>query len=147
MIRGFRFAVVVTIAVLVAGCASDGTIDGPVLTSGRPAMFGPSGGMAAIVTGTLAYDEESACLHLVQQDVAYAVVWPFGAAWQSDPPSVVLNGNVIKPGRTVTGDGGYIDAAYVEEMVSAEVADAAGRCAGPTGEIAFFNIGSAVEVS
>lgn len=107
-------------------------------------MFG-GGGMAASLEGTLTFDGD--CLRLMQGDVEYPVVWPSGAAWQPDPPAVVLDGQSIEPGATVSGEGGYFNRDNVEDRAGALVADAAEMCAGPTGEIAFFNIGSEVEVT
>ncbi len=101
--------------------------------------------MGAIVEGTLAFDGD--CLRLVQGDVAYAVVWPFGASWQPDPPSVLLDGQIIESGTAVSGAGGYLHRDHVEELAGSQVADAAERCVGATGEIAFFNIGTEVDVT
>jgi hypothetical protein len=117
---------------------------GPVLTSPRPALFG-AGGMAAILEGTLAFDGD--CLRLIRGDIEYPVVWPAGASWEPDPPSVVLLGQSIEPGATVSGEGGYLSRDHVEQRAGSQVADAAARCAGSTGEIAFFNIGSEIEVT
>jgi hypothetical protein len=139
---GLRF--VIAMALFIAGCSSTGAVDGPVLTSPRPAVFG-SGGMAAILEGTLALDGD--CLRLIQGDIEYPVVWPAGAAWEPDTPSIVLDGQTIEPGATVSGEGGYLTRDHVEQLAGSQVADAAGRCAGPTGEIAFFNIGSEVEAT
>lgn len=136
----------VGLAVVVAGCSSMGTVDGPVLTS-RSELFGPSGGMAAEVTGVLIHDETSDCLLMELEEVRYPLVWPAGTRWQEDPPAVVLdNGEVVEPGMTVYGGGGYLQAEQIEEMTGPVVAAAADRCTGPTGEIAFFNIESEVEV-
>lgn len=139
-----RAGLVVAMTFVIAGCSSAGTVDGPVLSSPRPALFG-GGGMDAIVEGTLAFDGD--CLHLIQEDVEYPVVWPAGAAWQPDPPSVVLDGESIEPGATVSGGGGYLSRGHVEQLAGPQVADAAERCSGSTGEVAFFNAGSEVEVT
>jgi hypothetical protein len=101
--------------------------------------------MAALLAGTLTFDGE--CLGLIDGDIEYPVVWPSGASWESDPPSIVLDGQTIEPGSTVSGEGGYLTRDNVEERAGSQVADAAERCAGPTGEIAFFNMGSEVEVT
>ena len=134
------------LAVIVAGCSSTGSLDGPVLTS--PAeLLGPSGGMAAEVTGVLISDESTNCLLIELEDVQYPLVWPAGTRWQEDRPAVVLgNGEKVEPGMTVYGGGGYLQRDHVEEMTGPAVAAAADRCTGPTGEIAFFNIESEVEV-
>jgi hypothetical protein len=101
--------------------------------------------MEALVEGTLAFDGD--CLRLIQGDIAYPVVWPSGASWEPDPPLVVLDGQIIEPGTTVSGGGGYLDRDHVEQLAGSQVADAAVRCVGPTGEIAFFNAGSEVDVA
>jgi hypothetical protein len=134
------------VAVALAGCSSTGSIDGPVLTS--PAqLFGPSGGMAAEVTGVLLFDESTICLLMELESVQYPLVWPAGTRWQEDPPAVVLeDGEKVEPGMTVYGGGGYLYRDHVEELSGSAVAEAAERCAGPTGEIAFFNIESEVDV-
>lgn len=133
---------VLVMALAISGCSSEGSVDGPVLTSPRKPLFG-GGGMDAIVEGTLAFDGD--CLHLIQGDLEYPVVWPSGASWEPDPPSVVLDGQIIQPGMTVSGGGGWLNRDHVEQQAGSQVADAAERCAGPTGEIAFFNIGSEVD--
>jgi len=131
---------------ILAACSSTGAVDGPVLTS--PAeLLGPSGGMTAEVTGVLIYDESTNCLLMELEDVQYPLVWPAGTRWQEDPPAVVLdNGEKVEPGMTVYGGGGYLQRDQFEEMTGPAVAAAANRCTGPTGEIAFFNIESDVEV-
>jgi hypothetical protein len=103
--------------------------------------------MAAEVTGVLVYDEPSNCLLMELEDVLYPLVWPAGTKWQDDPPVVVLDsGEMVEPGMTIYGGGGYLQAEHIEEMTGPAVAAAADRCTGPTGEIAFFNIDSQVEV-
>ena len=134
---------VLAMALVVSGCSSEGSVDGPVLISPRPPLLG-GGGMDAEVGGTLAFDGE--CLHLVHGDVEYPVVWPHGASWQTDPPAVALDGQFLEPGMSVSGGGGYLDRDRIEQEAGSQVADAAQSCIGATGEIAFFNIGSQVEV-
>ncbi len=122
-----------------------GAIDGPVLTS--PSAFGTAGGMAALVSGVVLFDESANCLFLELEGTQYPVVWPAGTRWQEDPPAVVLsNGQNVEPGSSVSGGGGSLDRDHVEELSGSAVADAAERCAGPTGEIAFFNLDSEVDV-
>lgn len=139
-------AFLATLATVIVGCSSTGAIDGPVLTS--PAqLFGPSGGMAAEVKGVLLFDESTKCLQMELEGVQYPLVWPAGTRWQEDPRAVVLDdGEKVEPGMTVYGGGGYLYQDHVEELAGSAVAEAAGRCAGPTGEIAFFNIESEVAV-
>jgi hypothetical protein len=134
------------LAVIVAGCSSTGAIDGPVLTS--PAeLFGPSGGMTPEVTGVLVYDESANCLLMELEEVQYPLIWPAGTRWQEEPAAVVLdNGEMVLPGMTVYGAGGYLQREHIEELTGPAVAAAADRCTGPTGEIAFFNIESEVDV-
>jgi hypothetical protein len=108
--------------------------------------------MAAQVLGTV--DIRDGCVLLVQEEgpggataPAYPVIWPAGTSWQEDPPAVVLEGGrVVEPGTSVSGGGGYLQRGTVENLADPAVADAADECAGATGEIAFFNIGSDVEV-
>lgn len=123
-----------------------GTVDGPVLAS-PPTVSGDAGGMAAEVTGGLHFEQTTRCLTLELEGVRYPVVWPAGTTWQDDPPAVVLkNGQTAEPGMTVYGAGGYLYRDHVEQLAGSTVADAAEACAGPTGEIAFFNIASEVDV-
>lgn len=132
--------------VLVAACSQTGKIDGPVLTSPRPSS-GDVAGMAAEVTGVLVYDEATDCLWMELEGVRYPLIWPAGTRWQADPPAVVLtSGEKAGPGATVYGGGGYLYRDDVERSAGKAVAAAADRCTGPTGEIAFFNVGSGVEV-
>ena len=142
--RAGLLSVLVAMTLVISGCSSEGSVDGPVLTSPRPPLFG-GGGMDAIVAGSLAFDGD--CLHLIEREVEYPVVWPRGASWETDPPSVMLDGQSIEPGMSVTGGGGYLDRDHVEQMAGSQVADAAERCTGSTGEIAFFNVGSGIVVT
>lgn len=134
----------VALSLILAGCSSAGSVDGPVLTSPRPGLFG-AGGMDAILEGTVALDGD--CLHLVQDGIEYPVVWPAGASWRPEPPAVMLDGQTMEPGASVSGAGGYLSLDHVEDLAGSEVADAAEGCSGETGEIAFFNVGSQVEVA
>ena len=102
--------------------------------------------MAAIVKGTVVFDKNTGCLFLELENIRYPVVWPAGASWQADPPAVKLQGQLIKPGMSVQGGGGYFKYEGVKALAGTVVADAAQACAGPTGEVAFFNIGSDVRV-
>ena len=134
------------LAIVAAGCSSTGTVDGPLLTS-RSEPFGPSGGMTAEITGVLVYDESINCLLIELEDVLYPPVWPAGTRWQDDPPAVVLDsGEKVEPGMTISGGGGYLQSEHIEEWTGPAVAAAADRCTGPSGEIAFFNIESEVDV-
>ena len=100
--------------------------------------------MDAEVSGTVVFDENAACLFLELENIRYPVVWPAGASWRADPPAVELKGQLIEPGMYVDGAGGYLQYEHVVESAGTVVADAAQACAGPTGEVAFFNIGSDV---
>lgn len=103
--------------------------------------------MAAEVTGVLTFDEAEDCLRIELEGVLYPVVWPAGTGWHDDLPAVVLaNGERVEPGMTVYGGGGYLSTAHIEASAGPAVAAAAQRCVGPTGEVAFFNMGSEVEV-
>ncbi len=102
--------------------------------------------MDAEVRGTVVFDENTGCLFLELENIRYPVVWPAGASWRADPPAVELQGQLIEPGMSVDGGGGYLNYEGVEEDAGIIVADAAQACAGPTGEVAFFNIGGDVSV-
>ncbi len=58
-----------------------------------------------------------------------------------------MDGQFVEPGMKVYGGGGYLRRDGIEWVAGAEVADAAATCAGPTGEIAIFNIGSTVTIN
>lgn len=135
----------VLVALVVVGCSTTGRVDGPVLTS--PNLI--RGGNDANVAGILRFDEARGCLLLGGEFDAYPIVWPGGASWKADPPRVRLRDGVIaEPGMWVSGGGGYFQRDHVEQWVAgSEVADAAAACAGPTGEIAVFNLRSKVTVS
>jgi hypothetical protein len=142
---GSQRAFLLIVVVLVAGCSSTGSLDGPVLRS--PTQIG-AGGMEAEIVGVLQYDESSNCLLLEANGVLVPIVWPSGTRWSDERAAVVVEGDQIAEiGATVSGAGGYIKARHVEDLAGAQVAAEAERCAGPTGEIAFFNIGSTVEVA
>lgn len=101
--------------------------------------------MAARVMGVILLDDRG-CLVLELNEVRYSVVWPSGTSWQPDPPGVVLpSGQIVRPGMSVLGDGGYLSS--VSHLTGREVNDAAVACSGPTGEIAFFNLGTEVTIT
>ncbi len=103
--------------------------------------------MAADIRGTLVFDDNSGCLFLESENgQRLPVVWPAGASWRADPPAVKLQGQFIEPGSFVEGAGGALQHERVQELAGTAVADAAQECAGPAGEIAFFNIGGDVRV-
>ncbi|HEX6300455.1 MAG TPA: hypothetical protein VF148_08325 [Acidimicrobiia bacterium] len=103
--------------------------------------------MDAEVTGVLIVDDSTSCILMEVGDVRYPLVWPAGTRWQEDTPAVVLaDGQTVEAGMTVHGDGGYLSPDHLEELAGPKVAAAAERCAGPSREIAFFNIGSRVNV-
>lgn len=123
---------------LVAGCSSspEGEVQGPLLTS----VGGSGEGMAAQVTGPLAYAEE--CLRLGD----YPVIWPEGTAW-AEPDLITLpSGEQVEVGTRLDGGGGYLNVAAVVERFGQQVADAAERCLGDSDEVAVFNPGSEVSV-
>ncbi|HSQ38157.1 MAG TPA: hypothetical protein VLS92_09730 [Acidimicrobiia bacterium] len=104
--------------------------------------------MDALIRGTVVFDEGSGCLLLeFEGGGRLPVVWPAGASWRADPPAVELQGQLIEPGVFVEGGGGYLYYEEVREMAGTAVADAAQACAGPTGEVAFFNRGSEVSIT
>ena len=123
-------------------------VDGPVLTSPEPNGF--FGVMDAIVRGTVVFDEKTGCLYLGSSNSKdlHPVVWPAGASWQADPPAVKLQGPLIEPGMSVEGGGGYVSYGSIRNVAGVAVADAAQICADhvDTESIAFFNVGSGVEL-
>lgn len=130
---------------VLAGCSAVGRVDGPVLTSPRPGLTG--GGTDALISGTLVYDEALSCLHLELDEVEYPVVWPAGTRWQDDPPAVILiGGDRAELGASVEGGGGYYPVGQVFKLAGEAVATEAQRCIGSTDEVAFFNLGSRVEL-
>ncbi|MCI0872176.1 MAG: hypothetical protein J4O07_10210 [Chloroflexi bacterium] len=146
--RAVRWLLIASLVTVLASCSGNGEIDGPVLTSPRFLLFG-GGGTDADVGGILVFDENTRCLFLEHEEienVRYPVIWPAGASWRADPPAVKLQGQLIEPGMIVLGGGGYHQHELIKEFAGTTVADAARACAGPTGEIAFFNIGSNVKV-
>lgn len=145
--RGARgLLLVVALATMLTSCSGSGRVDGPVLSSPRPPLFG-GGGLDAEIKGRVVFDEGSGCLLLeFEGGGRLPVVWPAGAAWRADPPAVELRGQRIEPGMVVDGGGGYLHYEEVREIAGTAVADAAQACAGPTGEVAVFNRGSAVRV-
>lgn len=104
--------------------------------------------MAAEIKGMVVFEEASGCLLLEHGEGSerVPVVWPDGASWRADPPAVVLRGQPIEPGSLVEGTGGYLPNEQVADLAGTAVANAAGACAGATGEIAYFNPGSNVIV-
>jgi hypothetical protein len=124
--------------------SNTGSVDGPVLVS--PASK-TNDGMGAEVRGEVSLDTVTGCMRLEYEGAEYPVVWPHGTAWQPAKSAVVLaSGEVVPIGTPVHGGGGYLYRDNVERMAGSEVADAATACAGPTGEIALFNLGSVVTV-
>lgn len=140
-----RRIVLAALLVATVGCSAQGRVDGPVLTSPRPGLSG--GGDGALVMGTVVFDAVANCLYLELEGVRYPVVWPAGTRWQVDPPAVVLRGgDRAEPGAFVQGGGGYKPGGQVFKVAGQAVATEAERCGGDTDEIAFFNLGSKVEL-
>lgn len=110
--------------------------------SKRPVPF-TGGGDDAIVAGTFVFDAERNCVLLD----GMPVVWPAGARWQSDPPAVLVSGLTLTPGTAVTGGGGYHQLDWIKAQAGDTLASAAAACIGPTGEVAYFNEGSKVELA
>ena len=101
----------------------------------------------------MAFDESAGCLYLgSSSENRKVVVWPAGASWQADPPAVKIHGQLIEPGMSVEGGGGYVPYESIKAVAGTAVADAAQVCAdragqpGPTADVAFFNVGSKVDV-
>ena len=125
-------------------------MDGPVLTS--PFPEGGFGGVDHPLGGTVVFDEGIECLYLARAGHRSAVVWPAGASWQSDPPAVKLQGQLIEPGMSVEGEGTSTSYAGVRNAAGVAVADAARACAehvAPSDQdigIALFNMGTDVDL-
>ena len=109
--------------------------------------------MDGIVRGSVVFDESAGCLYLgSSSENRKAVVWPAGASWQADPPAVKIHGQLIEPGMSVEGGGGYVLYESIKAFAGTAVADAAQACAdptgltGPTADVALFNVGSEVDV-
>ena len=134
-IHGSVLAVVV---VLCASCSGvSGSVDGPLLVSSGSASGAQ---MAAIVRGEVSL--EDGCLRLG----GMPVIWPEGTSWDPSDKAVRLpEGDVAPLGSRVTGGGGYSSSLDgIVDQYGQEVADAAERCLGDTGEVALFNLGSDV---
>lgn len=141
-----RKLVTVALLLALAGCSSQGRVDGPVLTSPRPGLT-DRGGFDAIVAGIVVYEADSNCLYLELDGVRNPVIWPAGTRWLEDPPAVVLTGGVrAEPGTAVQGGGGYLSVDHIRESVGDAVAVEVQRCADPAASVAFFNTGSRVEL-
>ena len=135
VMRGAIFAVVL----LSVGCSSgpDGRVEGPLLTSTGSA----NGGMAAIVAGPFTF--RNGCLLLSGKPV----VWPESTTWDAEREVLTLpNGDAASVGESLTGGGGFLDLSAVADQFGGNLADAAKRCLGSTGEVAVFNPGSDVEI-
>jgi hypothetical protein len=138
----YRFLAVTAIALFVVGCVSGGRVDGPVLVS--PATSDDVGD--ALIVGVLQLDPESGCLLVVGvEGDGYPAVWPAGTSWRADPPGILLtDGQLVELGSSVGGGGGFYQRDFVERKAGSEVADLAESCAGPSGEIALFDLGGTV---
>ena len=142
----------ISVSVVLGESLALGGVDGPVLTSPPPDRR--FGGMDGIVRGIVVFDESTGCLYLGshRSENRKPVVWPAGASWQADPPAVRLQGYLIEPGMSVYGGGGYVPYKFIKAVAGIAVADAARVCAehadptDPTDDVAFFNIGSEVDV-
>jgi len=58
---------------------------------------------------------------------------------------ILADGQIVEPGMSVLGSGGYLKA--VTHMTGQEANDAAAACAGPTSEIAIFNLGAEITIT
>lgn len=122
-----------------------GYVDGPVLV-------GPPPGeevvlMGAQVVGTVTLDADSGCLLLEAEGFSYPVVWPNGTSWSSSDSTLrPPEGVTVTEGTRVEGQGGFVDTTHVADIAGEEVAGAAAACIGEEETVAFFNIGSAVQV-
>ncbi|MDO8107643.1 hypothetical protein Q6348_10590 [Isoptericola sp. b441] len=135
-----RLVVLPLIAALSACAAIGGgpaltPLDGPVM---RYTERSARGGMDALVRGRLVLEGD--CLYLDGEE-RYPVVWPAGATWDGERSAVVSpNGAVLPVGTDVSGGGGYLSLADVEQVLGAEASQLAQRCVDNSdGEVAFFN--------
>jgi hypothetical protein len=101
-------ATVLGLSVLVGGCgaAESGT---PVPTWGRPQN---TGGMDALLSGTVSWDLENSCVFLGRDGVRFPVVLASGARLEGEPPALTLpSGAVVREGDFISGGGGYLSRA------------------------------------
>ena len=127
--------------------SSSGGVDGPVLTSPPPELTSTRTSYAALVVGRVTYDSEKNCLYLTEGEVRWAVVWPGGTEWRSDPPGVQLpNGEVADPGMSVRGGGGWFDLDFVRGIAGPYVAEAAAACGSPDAPVAVYNTQAAPDI-
>ena len=140
-----KWLLIATLVTSLVSRSGSGRVDGPVLASPRPPLFG-GGGNDALVGGAVVFDESTGCLFLERGNTRSPVVWPHGASWRANPPAVELQGQLIEPGMSVGGGGGFFTYGQVEEFAGTAVADAARACGGPTSGVAFFNIGGDVNI-
>lgn len=111
----------------------------PRVWAQRPAPTS-EGGMAALVSGVLAYDEAQDCLVLELEGIRYPVVWPAGTVGTSDGPGVVLrDGSTVRVGDEVSGGGGYVDIARQFQIPDG--------CVPSTGDVAVFNANDTPQVA
>lgn len=111
----------------------------PRVWAQRPAPRN-EGGMAAVVSGVLAYDEAQDCLVLELEGIRYPVVWPAGTVGTSDGPGVVLRGgSTVRVGDEVSGGGGYVDVASQFQIPDG--------CLPSSGEVAVFNANDVPQVA
>ena len=94
----------------------------------------PRGGLAALITGTLALRDGCVVLESEDEEVWYPVVWPASTSIASADPFIISlpSGVELAVGETVTGGGGYLKPERVE-------ADIPQVCLPETNEIAVFN--------
>lgn len=128
-----RFAGVVAIAMLAAGCTvGDPTTDGLVTRADKP-----SDEMTALVGGRLAVDGDCFLLS------GLPVVWPAGTKLSADGSSIELpNGSTVSPGDLVQGGGGQVPAATIRDTALQFEGDldTALRCAPSATEVVVFTV-------
>lgn len=136
-----RLTAIAVTVVTVAGCAEHGsvTVDGVTLhVHARPA----TGGMAALVTGTLV--GRDGCVLLEQDDgaggtTAYPVVWPLGTRLVATEPVTLelLDGTRVTEGDRLTGGGGYLQPEHVSVAIDDD-------CHASSREVAVLNADSEI---
>lgn len=140
--RRMLIRVSVAFAVVFVLSACSGGVVGPVVEGDRR-----SGGMDAVVFGTLVVEESCAYLTLTGPETRYPVIWPHGTDWNSEVSAVVLpDGTLVHAGDEVSGGGGY-HSSDLGGFTSQDGVDLVRSCIdNEYGEVAVFNSSSEIEV-
>jgi hypothetical protein len=105
-----------------------GGIDGPVMFAPGPPM---EGGQDALIEGVLVRDGD--CLFVGDRapGTRYAILWPFGTAWDDDAQEVIApDGTRIPLGSILSAGGGYRSPETLQRLLDANaLAERANACA------------------